>query len=93
MMNSYQTITQNQQANTTNSMFRTIKDSSSLDPFLKGEYGSLIVWKALEIVSEGSSCTIYKALDLNEGKIFAVKKYNNVNDNKDYEAFTVRLCV
>lgn len=84
-------MTQGDQLLQSNSMFKTMKETQILDPFLHGEYGSIIKWKALEIISEGTASTVYKAFDLNEGKFITVKKYHCISEDKrEYEAFNVR---
>ena len=72
-----------------NSMFKTIKETQIMDSFLQGEYGSLIKWKALEVLSEGRLSTIYKAIDLEEGRVIIVKRYNCFSGDKDFIAFNV----
>ena len=67
-----------------NNFYKTIHENL-IDPFLKGEYGNIIKWKALKVLSEGNISTIYKAIDINEGKIIAIKRFNFLNfcDSKD----------
>lgn len=61
-----------------NIQYKTIQENLT-DPFLIGEYGNIIQWKAIKILSEGNISCIYKSLDLNDGKIIAVKRFNFSN--------------
>ena len=83
-------MTQGDNLISNNSMFKTIKETQILDPFLQGDYGSLIKWKALDIIFEGRLSTIYKAIDLESGRIITVKRYNCFSEDKDFTAFNVR---
>jgi hypothetical protein len=49
------------------------------------------MWKAGEIIAEGSSSIVYKALNENLGNIFVVKRYNAINDPKSLQTFEVKF--
>ena len=46
-------------------------------------------FKAGEVIAEGSSSVVYKALNLQDGSFFVVKKYNSISDNKLIITFQV----
>lgn len=70
-----------------NIQYKTIQENLT-DPFLIGEYGNIIQWKAIKILSEGNISCIYKSLDLNDGKIIAVKRFNFSNlCDKAFESY------
>ncbi len=48
-----------------------------------------IKWKAGEIIAEGSSSIVYKALNIDEGYIFVVKRFFKVDDPTLIETFNV----
>jgi hypothetical protein len=54
------------------------------DPLLQGIHGSLIKWKVVEVVGNGSFGQVLKAISIDTGKIFAIKKlyYNQENLNQ-----------
>ena len=79
---------------TNSSIFKTIKETHGIeDPFIQKEYGIIIRWKALEIISEGRISTIYKAIDLNKGNFLVVKKYNCYFIDKEFEAYNVSIII
>lgn len=51
------------------------------DPFLEGVHGKLFRWKTVEAVGNGSFGQVLKVIEINTGKIFAVKKlyFNTCN--------------
>ena len=51
--------------------------------------GNKIKFKAGEVIAEGSSSVVYKALNLEDGSFFVVKKYNSISDNKLITTFLV----
>lgn len=84
-----------------NSLFKTIKNKPKIDPYLNVRKfilinknqkcsGEIITWKAGEILSEGSSCVVYKALNMDEGSIFVVKRFLSFEDSKTKEIFQVK---
>ena len=87
------------------SMFKTLHDKIQLDPYLhvkiklkiifqqyfQKSFTGKIKWKAGEIIAEGSSSIVYKALNEDEGSIFVVKRFKKINDPKLIETFQVNM--
>ena len=64
-----------------NSLFLSLSKKLELDPYINQIIkGKKITFKIGTIIYEGSTSILYKALNLNNGEIFCVKRYINRNN-------------
>lgn len=73
-----------EEMNATNSVstFNELKlKITTKDPLLEGIHGKVFRWKTVEVIGNGSFGQVLRAIDIDTGKIFAIKKlyFNNCN--------------